>query len=260
MRIVAVALSSCLLAQSVPVYRWGKPIGSALAMDGLALDPADCGAAPKPDEPVPELLALADWPLDKVSSAGCAAPVAALEALPAPVEIHVPRVRKVYAEGYDGTRDDAGAAPGGTPGKKLRQLAALDAVALDRMRGGFEVPNTNLRLSFSFERVVYINGELIATTVLNLKDLQQASGGGAGQPAMSAGMADGTAVIQNGAGNGFSVQAGQNAAGTIIQNTLNNQQISTITTISAAANSAQVLRAINMQSAIRDSVINSLRH
>jgi hypothetical protein len=72
-------------------------------------------------------------------------------------------------------------------------------------------------------------------------------------------MADGPIVIQNGAGNTFSVRPGQNAPGTVIQNSLNNQQIDTVTTISAVVNSAKVLRAINLQSTIQDSLINSLR-
>lgn len=273
--LVGVGLSIlCAVPRSVPLP--GRFIGSALAdeegwLGTVVPAKAGCAAAPRSSaEPVPELLALADWPLDR--DGPCAVP---REKLPPPVEVRVPAVKTVYAAGFDGA--DAMPLPGGSiappagdkpvsppgsrvaPKRPLQQLAALDPAALDNIRGGFEPADTNLKFSFGFERVVYINGNLVASTVLSLKDLQLTSGGSATPSALPPGMANAPAVIQNGAGNSFSVQAGQNVAGTVIQNSLNNQQIDTVTTISAVVNSAQVLRTINLQSTIRDTVINSLR-
>lgn len=209
---------------------------------------------------VPELLALADWPLDKPAAGPCAnLAVAAAETppadeLPPPVEIRVLRVKKVYAAGYEPADSAGGAARPSFP-----RLAAVDPTALDDIRGGFEVPDSNLRFSFGIERVVYLNGQMVASTVLNLKDLQSAAGGTASPADVAAGMNTALGVIQNGAGNSFSVQGGQGAKGTVIQNTLNNQQINTVTTINAAVNSARVLRSIDLQSAIQTGVVNSLR-
>lgn len=136
------------------------------------------------------------------------------------------------------------------------QGAVLDNDSLDQVRGGFEAADGNLRFSFGIERAVYINGELVASTVLNLKDLQ-----GAGAPVVLPDNA-GTAftVIQNGSDNSFRTQIGPNLAGTVIQNTLDGQRIVNATTINATVNSAQVMRTIALQSAIRDGLIGALRH
>lgn len=141
------------------------------------------------------------------------------------------------------------------------RLLALAAHELDEIRGGFELADTNLKLSFGIERAVFINGELIASTVLNVKDLQGAAGGSnlpTGLPSTSSAALN---VIQNGSGNHFTAQLGSDqAAATVIQNTLNNQKIQNVTTINASVNSAQFLRSLSVQSAIRDGIVSSLRH
>lgn len=145
------------------------------------------------------------------------------------------------------------------------QLVALGNESLDDIRGGFELPDINLKLSFGFERAVFVNGELVASTVLNVKDLQWASAGvgGATQPQVLPSAAAGAVgVIQNGMGNSIPAQISANVSGTVIQNTLDNQSIQTITTINAAINSVQVLRAMSMQSvqaAVENGVVSSLR-
>jgi hypothetical protein len=47
-----------------------------------------------------------------------------------------------------------------------------DAERLDQVRGGFTTPH-GLQFSFGIERAVYVNGDLVATTTLNLSNLQQ---------------------------------------------------------------------------------------
>jgi hypothetical protein len=158
------------------------------------------------------------------------------------------------------------APPAAAPNPLGNQLVALGNESLDDIRGGFEFPDTPLKLSFGFERAVFVNGELVASTVLNVKDLQWASAGvsGATQPQVlpSAATAGAVGVIQNGMGNSIPAQISANVSGTVIQNTLDNQSIQTITTINAAINSVQVLRAMSMQSvqaAVENGVVSSLR-
>lgn len=141
----------------------------------------------------------------------------------------------------------------------LKSSLALDNTALDEIRGGFEVPDSNLKFSFGIERAVFINGELVARTVLNVKDLQMAAGAGVASQMSSAGSAEALSVIQSGTGNNYAPQVGSNVAGTVIQNTLNNQKIQNVTTINAAVNSAQLLRSMSVQSAVQNGIINSLR-
>lgn len=139
------------------------------------------------------------------------------------------------------------------------QLAAIDTDSLDNIRGGFEMPDLNLRLSFGIERAVYINGELVASTVFNIQNIQGLSGGSAMPVALPADAGTALTVIQNGSGNGFTANVTPNVAGTVIQNTLDNQKITNMTIVNATVNSAQILRSMNLQSTIRDGVIQSLQ-
>jgi hypothetical protein len=134
--------------------------------------------------------------------------------------------------------------------------------ALDRVRGGFVTPGLNI--SFGIERAVYINGALVTTTSLNVSDLGRitsANGTKLSDPAS-------LALIQSGAGNSvaggaFSSNTGvglsANAIGTVVQNTLDGQKIQNVTVINATANSLGVLRDLNLQNTLRNSMIDSLR-
>lgn len=248
-------------------------------------------------EVAPELLALADWPLDGALPVAC---VGGDDSSDAPLVL----AEAGFEAGFEaksvaetGTADaiaagdaDAQALPGereqamtgtsagsstsagpseidvpplATDNPLGGQLAALGAESLDEIRGGFELADSNLKFSFGIERAVFINGQLVASTVLNLKDLQWAAGGsGAPQAPPIGGAAGPIDVIQNGSGNTFAAQAANvagNLAGTVIQNTLNDQRIQNVTTINAAVNSAQVLRALSVQSAIQQGIVSSLR-
>lgn len=209
------------------------------------------------------------------------APVAASMALPAPAAVAAPvadvsapeaaltavaeqaPVVLVIAGGADApvsARDwveETVAAPAPAP---FALAAALGHESLDEIRGGFEPADSQLKFSFGIERAVFINGELVATTVLNLRDLQWTSGVGPAPEAATSGIAGAVGIIQNGGGNAVPAQIGANLAGTVIQNTLDNQAIQTVTTVNAAVNSAQILRAMSVQSAVQNGLINSLRH
>lgn len=251
---------------------------------------AACAAAlQRALEAAPALLALADWPLDTTTPAECSADggAALLAAVAEGGAVIEPAESAELAYPYpptDFALDDAiggaitgamasaqqgSAAPPGLSAEgapdpfagKLVALAdgSLDDDSLDGIRGGFELADSNLKFSFGIERAVFINGQLSASTVLNLRDLQWTVGTGKAPEVLTNGAPGALGVIQNGAGNVVPAQLGGNLAGTVIQNTLNNQNIQTVTTINAAVNSAQMLRSMSLQTSINNGIVNSLR-
>ncbi len=221
-------------------------------------------------EVAPELLALASWPLDDNEPAECVGvqyESVALndEVLPA---IEVPEtlsVVHVMASEYGNVapKERVPLMPSSVnePQDPLGQkLAALDSGSLDEIRGGFELDGSGLKFSFGIERAVFINGELITATTLNLRDLKQVAGAGGAPVTLPPGAAGSLGIIQNGAGNNVSTMINpNNMAGTVIQNTLNDQKIQNVTTINASVNSMQALRTMSVQSAIQSGIVGSLR-
>ena len=219
----------------------------------------------------PELLSLASWPRDDHAPAECStvaqdAVAAVDETLPAGVE-EVAEVAPAIAVTDDGPvpeRPVARKSPAQTPrtldsGNVLgQQLAALDTASLDEVRGGFELEGGSLKFTIGIERAVYINGNLVANNVLNLKDLQSTTGG-ASVAAAAPAVATGAVIVQNGPGNYVAPQVAQNPTATVIQNSLNDQKIQAVTTINASVNSLQTVRAMSVQSAIQYGIVSSLR-
>jgi hypothetical protein len=245
-------------------------------------------------EIAPELLSLADWPLDDHLPAECMnGAVAAIDdALPEAIEIAdappvVPVVAAVFGEDVPVVKKSSSQSSLADQNRHLfgQQLAALDTQSLDDVRGGFDM--NGISFTIGIERAVYINGNLIATNVLNVKELQSAVGGASmasALPANSAttvaGVQSGTAnkvvpqvsqnsqqvssgslgVIQNGPGNNVASQVIQNPAATVIQNSLNNQTIQNVTTINASVvNTMPTVRALSIQNAIQYGIVSSLR-
>ena len=138
-----------------------------------------------------------------------------------------------------------------------RTVVALDETALDTMRGGF-IGDGGLKISFGIERAVYINGNLVTTTSLNLSELGTLSAGKAAAMKLPE-VGNRIALIQNGAGNAVLTNLGPGAIGTVIQNTLDGQKIQTLTTINATANSLGVLKSIEAQRNLRSAITDSLR-
>ncbi len=180
-------------------------------------------------------------------------PLAALgEPLPSPVP------STVAGRGHDREPVPQALAEGRPPeGEKMLFAGLLvDDDTLGGLRGGFETPG-GLVLSFGIERVVLINGVLSSTTTLNVADLSQLAGGAAGPQGLPVGTSVG--VIQIGANNSFdpAVLASGSFA-TVIQNSLDNQKIQTVTTINAQANSMDLLRAHRLGESLRDALNSSL--
>ncbi len=226
----------------------------------------------------PELLSLAPWPLDDHAPAECSSlpqesVAVADEALPAEVEmadassVAVVLADAVVAELAGSEKPLAKKLPGQTP-RTLdaanvlgQQLAAVDTASLDEVRGGFELEGSSLKFTIGIERAVYINGNLVATNVLNLKDLQSSAGGTSVAGALPAAAPSGALVVQNGpAGTNYvAPQVAQNPAATVIQNSLNDQKIHNVTTINASVNSMQTVRAMSVANAIQYGIVSSLR-
>lgn len=128
---------------------------------------------------------------------------------------------------------------------------------LDGMRGGFDA-GTSLQVSFGIQRAVYINGNLVTSTSINIPDVGQIT---AAQASALAAVTNTVNVIQNGPGNSFDPAPLTHATGaTVIQNSLNNQNIQTLTTISAAVNSLDALKNLNLQNTLQSALTGSIGH
>ncbi|MES1982320.1 MAG: hypothetical protein V4443_07580, partial [Pseudomonadota bacterium] len=115
--------------------------------------------------------------------------------------------------------------------------------------------SNGLPLSFSFgiERATFVNGQLVSTTTIAIPD--------SANTAVPIGNFNPVTVIQNGAGNVFSLQGMQNLPGsvmTVIQNSLDNQVIGTTTVINASVTSRGFLNSLAVQSALNQMVFKSL--
>ncbi|WP_341645821.1 hypothetical protein [Thauera sp. SDU_THAU2] len=136
---------------------------------------------------------------------------------------------------------------------RLDHLLAAATIAdarLDTLRGGFETPG-GLQMRFGIERVVLINGVLHSTTSLRLDGPNPAGG----QPAAGIPLSPGSALalIQSGPNN-ISHLLPANSLATIVQNSLDNQKLQTITTISATVNSLEVMQGVRMEQAMQEAV------
>jgi hypothetical protein len=126
---------------------------------------------------------------------------------------------------------------------------------LDEMRGGFDVAS-GLEVAFGIERMVFVNGELVATTNFNIPNVAQIT---SSQAQMLASALGTTTLVQNGPGNSFQPSAGQaSGAATIVQNTLNNQDIKALTTINATVNTLGAYKALNLQSTLDRAIANAV--
>jgi len=150
-----------------------------------------------------------------------------------------------------------GAGPGSQRGGLFNpgEWKAVSNDQLDTLRGGFETGN-GMTVSFGLVRTVTINGDVVNRTSFNLPDVSKISAEQA--RAVSAAIAE-TSVVQNGSGNVVSDSVrSQLAGGTLIQNSLNNQTIQTLTVINAGVNSLGLFKSLNLQNALKDSLFGSL--
>lgn len=128
---------------------------------------------------------------------------------------------------------------------------------LDTLRGGFDI-GQRLRLSFGIERSVTINGQLVSQVQFNLPDVTRIQADTA--KSVSDALAAAGIVLQNGPGNQVANNTG--IAGTtaplVIQNSLNDQSISSRTVINTSVNSMSLFKAGNFQIGLKDALLGSL--
>lgn len=125
---------------------------------------------------------------------------------------------------------------------------------LAKLRGGFDI-GAGLQVSFGITRTVYINGALITETTLSLGELSQLT---PAQAAQLNGQLAGLNLVQVGPGNSVPSAVANLGAGTVIQNTLNNQQINVQTLINASSNGLGMVRSMNVQGTIDDALARAI--
>ncbi len=124
----------------------------------------------------------------------------------------------------------------------------IDPARLDGMRGGFQLPS-GLRLSFGIERAVYVNGELTASTAVRIADLSRIS---ASEAQALAEFNEGI-VVQLGPGNRFDPV--RLPGGVVIQNTLDDQRIVTVTRMEVGNGALGTFQALNANGVLHDALI-----
>ena len=133
-------------------------------------------------------------------------------------------------------------------------LAASDQT-LDRLRGGFNL-GAGLVVSFGIQRSVSINGQLITSTSYQLGELTSLTSPQAA--ALGQHLAAQTQVVRNGKGNTLESGTVTVPFGTYIQNTLNNQTLSSQTVIDATSNGMGIVKGMNLQVTISEAIAQAL--
>jgi hypothetical protein len=136
-------------------------------------------------------------------------------------------------------------------GEAFAGWAAVDDSRLEQTRGGFDVGG-GLLASFGIERQIFINGALVSTTSLQIPDVARMT---AEQTAALATTLGSTQWVQNGMGNRIDVAALQVGGGTVIQNTLDNQQIQGLTTLNVGVNNLSEMRGMNLQDSLQSAAL-----
>jgi hypothetical protein len=137
------------------------------------------------------------------------------------------------------------------------EWAPVSQDTLDGVRGGFDMGN-GLLASFGIDRAVYVNGNLVTSTSFNVPDIAHMTSAQAS--AMSTAL-NSMSLTQIGPNNTFDPSSlGQVAAGTVIQNTLNNQNIQSITTLNTSVNTLNAFRQANFQESLQQSQLQALGH
>jgi hypothetical protein len=139
----------------------------------------------------------------------------------------------------------------------LAGWAPVSQETLDEQRGGFDLGN-GLVASFGIDRAVYVNGNLVTSTSFNVPDIAHMT------PAQATAMQtalNSVTVTQVGPNNTFDPSSlGRNTGATVIQNTLNGQNIQSITTINTSVNTINAFRQANFQDALQQAQLQSLGH
>ncbi|HET8713492.1 MAG TPA: hypothetical protein VFM23_07400 [Gemmatimonadales bacterium] len=124
------------------------------------------------------------------------------------------------------------------------------AAQLDALRGGFylKIDSGPLRVGIGITRTVSINGRVVAVSQITIPDLGAAAtarGHHHAGPDLNALQNGGVLIVQNGPGNiAPSLASFGSAIPTIVQNTIDNQKLSTFTIVNAWVNSLSVMQTL----------------
>ncbi|MDI3467841.1 MAG: hypothetical protein OJF50_006662 [Nitrospira sp.] len=133
----------------------------------------------------------------------------------------------------------------------FRQRMPVSEAVLDQMRGGFQSSPNDPILSFGIERTVHLNGQLVSSTVLNIPDLMQLAGNSSRV----------FTLVQTGSGNALTPgTATLPALMTVLQNSLDNQNIQNQTVINATVGALGWTRSLALGNALSQATIGAIRH
>lgn len=134
---------------------------------------------------------------------------------------------------------------------ELVDLAQVEDRDLAETRGGYQFPS-GFEISFGIERAVYIDGVLQTLTTFNIPSLTTTSL----QTAQAF-----SALFSNGSATSAPADVARllSALPTLVQNSLNNKTISSLTTINATVTALELFREINLSSSLADALSSSLR-
>lgn len=148
-----------------------------------------------------------------------------------------------------------GAASAPAAAETAADWTPVDEAQLEQLRGGFSLPG-GLQVSLGIERLVSINGDVVARTRLDIANLNHLN---PEQLQQTREALSSVKLIQNGSDNIY--RPGDTAGtvgGTVIQNTLNDQVIRSQTVISSTVNSASLLKTLNFQSSLSDALTRAV--
>lgn len=131
---------------------------------------------------------------------------------------------------------------------------AVDAATLDQARGGFIAPS-GLTVALGIDRMVSVNGEVLAQSHIAIADLANISHEEAQQTSVAL---SSLKLVQHGSDNIYMAPLAQQAlAGIVVQNSLDGQLIRADTVISSTVNSMGLLKAINAQASLGDALLHA---
>jgi hypothetical protein len=136
-----------------------------------------------------------------------------------------------------------------TPGESWQ---AVGDGRLDAVRGGFDI-GSGLLASFGIDRQIFVNGQLVASSVVDIPDVARIT---PQQADTLAAVANTVTMVQVGMGN-TADPATVGQLSTVIQNTLDHQDIRSLTTLNISVNNLSAFRGLNLQDALQSSLVNS---
>jgi hypothetical protein len=133
--------------------------------------------------------------------------------------------------------------------------ACVDDGVLDGARGGF-TRSDGLMVSLGIDRLVSINGDVVARSRIDIADLGRLN---ADQARQTSDALSSVKLVQNGDANIY--RTGDLSAalgGIVVQNSLNDQAIRTETVIRSTVNSAGLLNTLHFQSTLQDALARAV--